>query len=129
MKNKISLVVGGGLVTPGDFAKCLALGADAVIVGTITAITQSHSQTTKTIPWEPPTGLLYSDGKEKTKYNPDLGAKHLNNFFQSCVAEMQLLAGALGKSSLRELEPGDLVTGDPLYAKITGVEYLSYSIV
>lgn len=123
LKNKVSLVVGGGLVTPGDFAKCLALGADAVIVGTITALAQSHTQTTKTIPWEPPTGLLYNDGKEKNKYNPDLGAKHLNLYFQSCVTEMKMLAGVLGKSSLRELNPGDLVTGDPLYARITGVEY------
>lgn len=36
---------------------------------------------------------------------------------------MKLLAGALGKSSLKDLAPGDLVTGDPLYARITGVEY------
>ena len=124
LKKKVSLIVGGGLVTPGDFAKCLALGADAVFVGTITALAQSHTQTAATVPWEPPTGLLYNDGKEKKQYNPDQGAKHLNNFFQSCVAEMQLLASALGKSSLRELEPSDLVTGDPLYAKIAGVEYL-----
>ncbi len=122
LKDKVSLVVGGGLITPGDFAKCLALGADAVIIGTITALTQSHTQTTKTIPWEPPTGLLYNDGKEKHKYDPDMGAKHLNHYFQSCIDEMKLLTGALGKSSFRELGPNDLVTGDPLFAKIAGVE-------
>ena len=121
LKGKVSLVVGGGLITPGDFAKCLALGADAVFVGTITALAQSHTQTAKTVPWEPPTGLLYNDGKEKNKYNPDQGAKHLNNFFQSCVAEMQLLACALGKSSLKDLDPSDLVTDDPLYSKIAGI--------
>ncbi len=125
LNGKISLVVGGGLVTPGDFTKCLALGADAVIVGTITALTQSHTQIAKAVPWEPPTGLLYNDGKEKNKYNPDKGAKHLNNYFQSCIEEMKLLAGALGKNSLRELNPSDLVAVDPLYAKIAEVECTS----
>jgi glutamate synthase domain-containing protein 2 len=117
-------VVGGGLVTPGDFAKCLALGADAIIVGTITALSQSHTQITKAVPWEPPTGLLYNDGKEKHKYNPDQGAKHLFNFFLSSVEEMKLLTGALGKKSLRDLDRSDLVALDPLYAKIAEVDYV-----
>lgn len=124
LKNKVSLVVGGGLVTPGDFAKCLALGADAVIIGTITALSQSHTQIAKTLPWEPPTGLLNNDGKEKHKYDPDLGAEHLYNYFRSCVEEMKLLAVALGKNSLRELDRSDLVALDPLLAKIAGVEYI-----
>lgn len=124
LKNKVSLVVGGGLVTPGDFAKCLALGADAVIVGTITALAQSHTQTAKAIPWEPPTGLLYNDGKEKYKYNPDQGAKHLGNFLKSSVEEMKLLTGALGKKSLRELNHSDLVALDPLFTEIAEVEYI-----
>ena len=50
LRDKVSLVVGGGLIKPGDFAKCLALGADAVIIGTITAIVQSHTQVTKAFP-------------------------------------------------------------------------------
>lgn len=123
LRDKISLVVGGGLVTAGDFAKCLALGADAVILGTITAIGQSHTQITKAVPWEPPTGVLYNDGKEKSKYNPDLGATHLNNYFQSCVEEMKFLARAMGKSSLREFNRSDLVALDPLYAEMAEIGY------
>ena len=34
VKNRISLIGGGGLRTSADFAKCLALGADAVYIGT-----------------------------------------------------------------------------------------------
>lgn len=123
LEDKVSLVVGGGLVTPGDFAKCLALGANAVLIGTITALTQSHTQTTKTVPWEPPTGLLYNDGKEKNKYDPDQGAKHLYNYFRSCVEEMKLLATVLGKNNLKELNRSDLVALDPLFAQIAEVEY------
>ncbi|NLY76360.1 MAG: FMN-binding glutamate synthase family protein [Firmicutes bacterium] len=127
LKGRVSLVVGGGLVTPGDFSKCLALGADAIIVGTITAVAQANVQIDKVVPWEPPTGLLNNDGKAKHQYDPDLGAQHLHNFFQSCIAEMILLARTLGKSSLRELNPSDMVALDPLYAKIAGVDYVSSS--
>jgi glutamate synthase domain-containing protein 2 len=125
LRNQVSLVVGGGLIKPGDFAKCLALGADAVIVGTITALVQTHSQVTKTLPLEPPTGILYNDGKEKDKYDFNLGAKHLANFYQSCVQEMQMVARIAGKPSLRELDKNDLVALDPVHATIAGIKYLS----
>jgi glutamate synthase domain-containing protein 2 len=121
---QISLAVGGGLVTPGEFAKCLALGADAVIIGTITALAMSHTQTAKAVPWEPPTGLLYNDAKEKNKYDPDVGAQHLAHYMQSCVEEMKALARTLGKHSLRELDRSDLMALEPLLAEITGIDYL-----
>jgi glutamate synthase domain-containing protein 2 len=38
VKDKISLIAGGGLRTAADFAKCLALGADAVYIGTAALI-------------------------------------------------------------------------------------------
>ena len=123
LRDQISLVVGGGLVTPGDFAKCLALGANAVIVGTITALAMSNTQVTKDVPWEPPTGSIYNDGKEKNKYDPDQGAKNLSNYFQSCVREMELLARSLGKASLQELDRSDLVALDPLFAEIAEISY------
>ncbi|HBE77588.1 MAG TPA: FMN-binding glutamate synthase family protein, partial [Firmicutes bacterium] len=43
LTGQISLLVGGGLFTPGDFLKCLALGADAVYFGTIAALVMSHT--------------------------------------------------------------------------------------
>lgn len=124
LRGQISLVVGGGLAKPGDFAKCLALGADAVLVGTITAVAMSNIQVTKDIPWESPTGSIYNDGSAKNRYDPDLGAKHLNYYLQSCLYEMRLLAGVLGKTSLRELNRSDLVALDPLYAQIAEIDYL-----
>ena len=125
LRDQVSLVVGGGLVTPGQFAKCLALGADAAIVGTITALAQSSIQTTKDVPWEPPTESIYNDGKSKNKYDPDLGASNLANYFQSCVQEMEQLGRALGKTSLQELDRSDLVTLDPLYAEIAEISVFS----
>jgi glutamate synthase domain-containing protein 2 len=122
LKGKVSLIIGGGLFTPGDFLKCLALGADAVIVGTIAALTMSNVQLLKSIPWEPPTEILYRDGKKADRFDPDQGAINLNNYFQSCVAEMKAIARSLGKSSLKDIGRDDLVSLDPLYAEAARVE-------
>lgn len=117
-------MAGGSLVTPGDFLKCLALGADAVIIGTVAALAMLHTQVTKAVPWEPPTEIIYSGAKKEARYDYNLGAKHLHYFFQSCVEEMKLAARSLGKQDLREINPGDLVALNPDYAEMAGVAYL-----
>lgn len=122
LKGKVSLIIGGGLFTPGDFLKCLALGADAVIVGTIAALTMSNVQLLKSTPWEPPTGILYRDGKEADQYDPEQGAINLNYYFQSCVAEMEAIARSMGKNSLKDIGRDDLVALDPLYAEAARVK-------
>lgn len=122
-RQTISLMVGGGLYTPGDALKCLALGADAVMIGTAACLALSHTQVVKTLPWEPPTELLFHGGKQEFKFDPQLGAEHLNKFLQSWILEMKEVARALGKRSLRELTRKDLVALDRLAAAMTGVEY------
>ncbi len=122
LKGKISLVIGGGLFSPGDFLKCLALGADAVIVGTIAALTMSNIQVNKSLPWEPPTGILYRNAKESDLYDPEKGGITLNNYFQSCVLEMEAVARSLGKSSFKDIGREDLVALDSLYARTAGIE-------
>ena len=123
LKGKVSLVIGGGLATPGDFLKCLALGADAVIIGTIPCLVMSHTQVTKATPWEPPTQVIYYAAKKADNYDPELGAKQLANYFASCLDEMKLAARTLGKADLREINKSDLVALDPLYAEIAGIPY------
>jgi glutamate synthase domain-containing protein 2 len=125
LKGKVSLIIGGGLFTPGDFLKCLALGADAVIVGTIAALAMSNIQLLKSVPWEPPTGILYRDGKKAAQYDPIQGGVTLNNYFQSCVAEMKAIAYSLGKSSFKDIGRDDLVALEPLYAEAAGIETVS----
>ncbi len=127
LKGKVSLIIGGGLFTPGDFLKCLALGADAIIVGTVAALTMSNIQVLKSVPWEPPTGILYRGGKEADQYDSDQGANNLNNYFQSCVAEMEAIARTMGKSSFKDIGCDDLVALDPLYAEASKIEYLNQS--
>lgn len=121
LKGKVSLVMGGGLVTPGDYLKCMALGVDAVIIGTVACLAISHTQVAKALPFEPPTEIIYYEAKKAARYNPVLGAKHLANYLQSCLEEMKQVARSLGKSDLREIGKQDLVALDKLYGEMAGV--------
>ena len=60
MRDQISIIASGGLLVPGHFLKMLALGADAVYVGSAMLFAVSHSQSLKAMPFEPPTQCLES---------------------------------------------------------------------
>ncbi len=119
---QMSLVVAGGFFTPGQCLKALALGADAIYLGTVPLLALAHNQTTKASPWEPPTTLVYYNSPMKTQLNIGQAATSVTNALHSMVLEMEEMLQALGKSSLKELSPADLVALDTLTAKLTGVK-------
>jgi len=120
--SQISLVMSGGYFTPGQCLKALALGADAIYLGTVPLFALGHGQTSKVLPWEPPTTLIYYDSPTKAQLNIEQAATSVTNTLQSMVVEMQDAMRALGKSSLKELSPDDLVALDSFTAAVTGVK-------
>jgi methylamine---glutamate N-methyltransferase subunit C len=117
----ISIVVAGGYFTPGQCLKALALGADAIYMGTVPLFALAHNQTHKVSPWEPITTLVYYDSPSKTMLDIDRAAAGVVNTLHSMVLEMEEGMRALGKSSLKDLSPDDLVALDALTAEVTGV--------
>lgn len=123
VKERVSLMVGGGFTAPGECLKALALGADAVYMGTAFLWAMSHAQIRKTMPWEPPTQLVYFSGSMKRKFNEEKAALHLENFIKSCTQEMEQGIRALGKSSVAELDrEHDLVALDEITHNVTKVK-------
>lgn len=122
LKGKVSLLAGGGLVTPGDCLKMLALGADAVYMGTAVLIAITHTQILKTVPFEPPSQLAYENGKLRDKFNIEEGAKSLANFLNATVYEMAEAVKALGKTSMGQVSREDIFAVDKEVAEITGIE-------
>ncbi len=121
----ISLVMAGGFFTPGQCLKALALGADALYLGTVPLFALAHGQVEKVLPWEPPTTLIYYDSPTKTQLNIEQAVTSVTNTFLSMVVEMQDAMRALGKSSLKQLSPDDLIALDSFTAKVTGVKEVS----
>ena len=122
LKGRVSLIISGGLFTPGQFLKAIALGADAVAIGTIALVALSHSQLAKVIPFEPPTELVYDNGKAKAGLEIDAAAKGMENFLKSCKAEIILGLRSMGWTSLKDLSKLDLCALTPEVAELTGVE-------
>ena len=123
LRNRFSIIVTGGLTTPGHFLKAMALGADAVYIGTIALLAAMHTQITKALPQAPPSQLALYTGQLNDKLDVDLAANHLSKFLASCVIEMQLAVQAVGKSAITELDRTDLVSVEKDLAEFAGIRY------
>lgn len=125
MKDRVSLLIAGGLTTPGEFLKAIALGADAVYIGTIALFALSHTQVLQSLPFEPPTQLVFHHGQTANKLKTNRAAQHLANFLNSCALEMSEGIKALGKTSLAQVNHDDLVALNPVVAEAARVPQAS----
>ncbi len=121
VRDKVDIIVSGGLNTPGHFLKVLALGADAVYIGAIAMFAMTHTQVLKGVPFEPPTQVIWNDGKYKNTFNWKQGGTSLGKFLTSCREEMCEGVRALGKRALSELARSDLCSLDQKTADITKI--------
>ncbi|EGW38412.1 FMN-binding glutamate synthase family protein [Desulfosporosinus sp. OT] len=121
-RQDVSLVVAGGYATPGECLKAIALGADAIYLGTVPLFALVHKQIHKVFPWEPLTQLVYYNSPYRTRLDINLASKSVANVLKSMAMEMEEGVRALGKTALSELGPNDLVALDEWTAQVTGVK-------
>lgn len=120
-RKKIDIILAGKFINPGDFLKALALGADAVCIGSAALFATSHTQVLKSLPFEPPTQVAWMDGKQAARFNIEEGARNLANYINSCTEEMKMALTVMGKTSIQQLSKKDLVAVDPAVAELTGI--------
>ncbi|MDA8353239.1 MAG: FMN-binding glutamate synthase family protein [Firmicutes bacterium] len=126
VKRDVSVIAAGGLTTPGHYLKAMALGADAVYIGSIALVGMLHTQFNIGSPMEPPVQVLLYHGKFKEDFNVEQGAEHLAKFLKSCVEEMRVMAYALGRTDLNQVDRSDLVSLDRELARLLGVDYAGH---
>lgn len=124
LKERISLIITGGLTTPGHFLKALALGADAVYIGSIALISLLQDQITKSVIWEPPTELLLYSGKRKEELDIEKASHSLANFLKSCKKEIQSAVMAMGKASVNDVNRQDLCTINRDVSRLANIAYV-----
>lgn len=123
-KGRISLIAGGGLRRSPDFAKCLALGADAVYIGTAALIAINCEQYRICHTGLCPTGVTTHNPALMKQLNVPEGARKLSNFMKASTEEIASLTRIVGKNDIRELGPDDLVALHRDLSAITGLNWI-----
>ncbi|MCO4848055.1 MAG: CDGSH iron-sulfur domain-containing protein [Yoonia sp.] len=120
---EVTLVITGGLRVAEDFAKAMALGADAVAVsnsamqavGCIAArICNSNNC---------PVGIATQKPALRAKLDVQVGAQKLARYFGASVELMQVLARACGHNSLSDFTHRDITTWKKEMADLSGVRF------
>ncbi len=121
--NDITLIITGGLRTPADFAKAMALGADGIAVSNaaiqaIGCIGMRACHTNNC-----PVGIATQKPQLRARLPVDLAAERLARFFTASVELMQVIARAAGHRHLGDLQVDDLTTFKRDMADLAGVAY------
>jgi len=129
LKKRVSLIAGGGLHSSADFAKCLALGADAVYIGTTALIAINCEQYRICYTGRCPTGITTQDPMLTKQVDLADGVKKLSNFIEVSTMEIANFTRIVGKNDVSMLDKDDLVSVDRDLARATGVRWVNGDIL
>ena len=122
-RSDVTLIITGGLRTPGDYLKALALGADAIALANapmqaIGCLGMRACHTNNC-----PVGIASQKPHLVNRLIVEKSARQLANFFSAATELMQVMARACGHDHLSKFSVDDLTTWDREMSALSGVRY------
>lgn len=119
----ISLVITGGLRVSADFAKALAMGADAVAIASAGLIAAACQQYRICGSGNCPVGIATQDPKLRERMKVEASAQRVANYLNVSLAELRTFARITGHASVHDLSVEDLVTVNREISEYTEIRH------
>lgn len=122
-RRDVTLIITGGIRTPDDFIKALALGADGIALANsalqaIGCVAARMCNTNNC-----PAGVATQKPELRAKLNVDQSAQQLCNFLTASNELMKVMARACGHNNLNQFSPYDLTCWKKEMSQLTGIHY------
>ena len=119
----VSLIITGGLRVSSDFAKALALGADAVAIATAALIAAGCQQYRICNTGRCPVGITSQDPQLRARLQIDKSAERLENFLRVATEELAAFARLTGNHDVHDLSLADLCTTNDEISRHTSIAH------
>lgn len=103
IRNEVSIIASGGIRNSGDLAKSIALGADAVYIGTASLIALGCRVCGNCYRGLCPWGIATQRPELVSRIDSDVGAENIANLIHAWTLELSELMGAAGLNSIESL--------------------------
>ena len=117
------LVITGGLRVSADFAKAIAMGADAVAVASAGLIAAACQQYRICGNGTCPVGIATQDEKLRARLKVDAAAQRVANFLNVTLKELKTFARITGHEDLHDLSVDDLITTSREISEHTNIRH------
>jgi methylamine---glutamate N-methyltransferase subunit C len=123
-RKNISLIITGSLRISPDFAKALALGADAIALGTSTLMAIGCQQYRICNTGKCPMGIATQDEELRKRLNVEHSAKQLENYLNVSTEELKTFARLTGSNDVHKLSESDICTTNTEISNHTSIEHV-----
>lgn len=123
-ESDISLTITGGLRVSSDFVKALAMGANAIAIGTAAMIAAACQQYKICDTGDCPVGVATQDDELRQRLKIETASKRVENYLRVSTEELKTFARITGHDDVHDLNINDLCTINSEISDYTNIEHV-----
>ncbi len=123
-ESEIDLTITGGLRVSSDFAKALAMGANAIAIGTGAMIAAACQQYRICDSGDCPVGVATQDDDLRKRLKIETASKRVENYLKVSTEELKTFARITGHDNVHDLNINDLCTLNSEISDYTDIRHV-----